>query len=70
MDAADGVPGESLAVLGPSGSGALAPVGSVEIPPMPNEVTGLLPAGSLDRQDAPPAEVAPAPGPELANGRG
>lgn len=26
-DAADGVPGESLAVLGPSGSGALAPVG-------------------------------------------
>lgn len=52
------------------GSEDLVPVGSVEIPPMPNEVEGFIPAGSLGREDAPQPEPAPAPGPVDPNGRG
>lgn len=83
VDAADGVPAQSVAGLVPAssqipalaGSESLAPVGSVEIPQAPGGGQGLIPEGSLGQQNAPqPAapqrDVAPAPGPQTANGRG
>lgn len=58
VDAADCVPGQSL--------GSLMPPGAIQLPA---EVQNLIPACAALK--APPApDVAPAPGPEVANGRG
>lgn len=61
VDAADCVPGQSLE--------GILPANSVQIPDLPAEVKALMPA-CAEKQTPPQREVAPAPGPETANGRG